>query len=95
MYFIWYIWIKFLVFVFLIIFVNTRKNLLMCLIALEGVILTLGLMLFFNCSISELFILFVLFTFGACEARLGLSCLVIIIRSFGADNFCNISLIKC
>jgi len=76
-------------------FIKQRRHLLISLIALEGVILTLSLILIIQRSEIELFILFVLFTFGACEARLGLACLVYIIRSFGRDDFSILNRIKC
>jgi len=63
--------------------------------ALEGVILTLGLIFIVQSSNIELFVLFILFTFGACEARLGLACLVLIMRTFGSENFLILNNIKC
>lgn len=79
----------------LINFIKQRRHILICLIALEGVILTIGLIYIIQRSELELFVLFILFTFGACEASLGLACLVIIIRSFGDDNFKVLRGIKC
>lgn len=79
----------------LINFIKQRRNLLICLMALEGVILTLGLIFIVQSSNIELFVLFILFTFGACEARLGLACLVLIIRTFGSENFLILNNIKC
>ena len=76
-------------------FIKQRRHLLISLIALEGVILTLSLIFIILRSEMELFILFVLFTFGACEASLGLACLVYIIRSFGRDEFLILNRIKC
>ena len=87
--------ISLIVFSSLINFIKQRYNLLISLIALEGVILTLGLIFIIQSSSIELFILFILFTFGACEARLGLACLVLIIRSFGNDNFYMLRRLKC
>jgi len=79
----------------LINFIKQRRNLLICLMALEGVILTLGLIFIVQSSNIELFVLFILFTFGACEARLGLACLVLIMRTFGSENFLILNNIKC
>jgi len=79
----------------LITFVIQRRHMLISLLALEGVILTLGLIFIFQSSEAELFILFVLLTFAACEARLGLACLVCIMRSFGNDHFSVLRRIKC
>jgi len=90
-----YLSLKVIVIVFFLIFINIRKNLLTCLLAFEGIILFLGCILFFCRNFKDLFVLFILFTFGACEASLGLSCLIIMVRAFGNDNFSNISSIKC
>ena len=87
--------IRLIVIFSLINFIKQRRNLLICLIALEGVILTLGLIFIIQSSSIELFVLSVLFTFGACEARLGLACLVLIIRTFGRENFSILNRIKC
>lgn len=70
----------------LLTFVIQRRHLLICLLALEGVILTLSLILVLQRSEVELFFIFVLVSMGACEARLGLACLVSIIRSYGNDH---------
>jgi NADH:ubiquinone oxidoreductase subunit K len=70
----------------LLTFVIQRRHLLICLLALEGVILTLSLILVLQRSEVELFFIFVLVRIGACEARLGLACLVSIIRSYGNDH---------
>jgi len=87
--------VRFIVISSLINFIKQRRNLLICLMALEGVILTLGLIFIIQRSNIELFVLFVLFTFGACEARLGLACLVLIIRTFGSESFLILNNIKC
>ena len=79
----------------LITFVIQRRHILISLLALEGVILTLGLIFIVQRSEIELYILFVLLTFAACEASLGLACLVLIMRSFGRDNFTSLRGIKC
>ena len=79
----------------LTIFIIQRQHVLMCLIALEGVILTLSLMYIVQGCEVELFILFILLTFGACEASLGLACLVCIIRSYGRDIFSILKTLKC
>lgn len=79
----------------LVTFIIQRRHLLMCLLALEGVILTLRLMFIIQRAEAELFILFVLLTFAACEARLGLACLVRIMRAYGNDHFSALGGIKC
>lgn len=63
--------------------------------ALEGVILRLVLILTLVCSNLELYYIFVLVRFGACEASLGLSCLVLIIRAYGRDHIKRLRRLKC
>jgi len=70
----------------LLTFIIQRHHLLICLLALEGVILTLSLLLVLQVSECEVFFILVVVSFGACEARLGLACLVQIIRSYGNDR---------
>lgn len=77
------------------IFVNQRRHLLMCLLALEGVILRLVLMLVLISSSLELFYIFILVRFGACEASLGLACLVCIMRRYGNDHIKGLRGLKC
>ena len=61
----------------LIIFIIQRNHLLISLMALEGVILILVLGVIFNRGGgSEIYIIFRLLSFAACEASLGLACLV-------------------
>lgn len=79
----------------IITFIIQRRHLLISLIALEGVILTLVLLFISLSCESDIFILFVLLTMGGCEARLGLACLVCIIRSYGRDRFSTIRIQKC
>ena len=66
----------------------------MALIALEGVILTLTLLIIVQTP-QELFFALITLTFGACEASLGLACLVAITRSHGNDLFNTIISSKC
>nr|YP_010688067.1 NADH dehydrogenase subunit 4L [Torix tukubana]WBR65248.1 NADH dehydrogenase subunit 4L [Torix tukubana] len=49
--------------------------------------------LFINMSIPLISV--VVLTLGACEASLGLTLLVLMVRSFGNDNLSNISTNKC
>lgn len=79
----------------LVTFVIQRRHLLMCLLALEGVILTLALILVLQRSEVELFFMFVLVRMGACEARLGLACLVSMMRSYGNDHIKILRSTKC
>nr|ALS46276.1 NADH dehydrogenase subunit 4L [Glycera americana] len=75
--------------------ISQRRHLLMALLALEGVMLTMTLIVVMFSSTNELFMSFVLLTLAACEASLGLACLVIITRSFGNDYFKSLSTNKC
>ena len=65
-----------------------RNHLLIALLVLEAIILTLTLIIASFTIIlnaSELILTLVILTFGACEARLGLACLVAISRVHGND----------
>ena len=76
-------------------FVAQRRHLLMSLLALEGLILRLVLILILTSSDLELFYIFILVSFGACEARLGLACLVSIMRAYGNDHIRGLRGLKC
>lgn len=68
-----------------------RKHLLIALLALEGIILSLTLIMAsfaILVNTSEIILALVMLSFGACEARLGLACLVAISRIYGND-LCN------
>nr|ACB28512.1 NADH dehydrogenase subunit 4L [Nephtys sp. 'San Juan Island' YV-2008] len=74
-----------------------RQHLLMGLLALEAMILTLTLMLtafIMLDSPSELILALVVLTFGACEASLGLACLVSLSRALGNDLCKNMTMTK-
>nr|ALQ78823.1 NADH dehydrogenase subunit 4L [Hemipodia simplex] len=75
--------------------ITQRRHLLMALLALESVMLTLTLTIVLFASMNELFMSFVLLTLAACEASLGLACLVIITRTYGNDYFKSLSMNKC
>uniref|UniRef100_UPI0030E36237 NADH dehydrogenase subunit 4L n=1 Tax=Micronephthys minuta TaxID=1037237 RepID=UPI0030E36237 len=65
-----------------------RNHLLMALLTLEAMILMLTLMMAsftMLLSPSELVITLIMLTFGACEASLGLACLVALSRMHGND----------
>nr|YP_010373153.1 NADH dehydrogenase subunit 4L [Hyperhalosydna striata]QTZ18397.1 NADH dehydrogenase subunit 4L [Hyperhalosydna striata] len=82
----------------LITMVSQRNHLLMTLLALEAMILNLTLLAVLSSSSTtstELFIAMILLTFGACEAALGLACLVKMTRSFGNDLISSSSLNSC
>nr|YP_009107129.1 NADH dehydrogenase subunit 4L [Tylorrhynchus heterochaetus] len=84
-----------LVMVTILYVVSQRQHLLMALLALEGMILML-IMLVVSTSGQEwpMFILIIL-CFGACEASLGLACMVIMARSYGNDHLSLLSINKC
>jgi len=81
----------------LISFITQRNHILICLLALEAIILSLA------CSIalsylSSSFIFFyciLILSFGACEAAVALAVLVSITRSYGSDLIQSINLNKC
>ena len=72
-----------------------RKHLLIALLAFEGIILGLIALYIFTSPPSDIFISIILLTMGACEASLGLACLVNITRSYGNDHLNSICLSKC
>jgi NADH:ubiquinone oxidoreductase subunit K len=72
---------------------NHRQHFLMILLFLEAGILTLALALF--TLTKSLFIIPTLLTFAACEAALGLSCLVKLTHAFGSDSIKALSTNKC
>nr|YP_009307961.1 NADH dehydrogenase subunit 4L [Myrianida brachycephala]AOR87134.1 NADH dehydrogenase subunit 4L [Myrianida brachycephala] len=79
------------------IFMN-KHHLLMSLLLFESLILAMVasmFMLFIYSNLSHLFLILVMLTMGACEASLGLACLVKMMRSFGNDLLMNSSMLKC
>lgn len=70
-------------------FVIKRKHLLLILISLEFIVLALfyGLILYFKFYINENYFCLIYIRFAVCEGALGLSLLVLIIRTFGNDYF--------
>lgn len=83
----------------LIAFISQRVHLLIALLCLEGIILTLVLLIpSFLCLTNILNIpifALIILTIGACEARIGLSIIVNISRSYGTDLFNSTSFNKC
>ncbi|YP_002808598.1 NADH dehydrogenase subunit 4L (mitochondrion) [Tachypleus tridentatus] len=78
-------------------FLMNRKHLLSMLLSLELMMLGSFLMLVFLVSGSlgeESFLLYFL-TMVVCESSLGLSILVLIVRSHGNDYFFNMKLLEC
>nr|QIV24571.1 NADH dehydrogenase subunit 4L [Phaolus metallicus] len=79
----------------LVLFCSKRKHLLLMLLSLELVVLSLYLNIFMylsgvscDCFFSMIFI-----TMSVCEGVLGLSILVLMIRSFGNDYILTLSLL--
>nr|YP_009417625.1 NADH dehydrogenase subunit 4L [Durgades nigropicta]ARX63975.1 NADH dehydrogenase subunit 4L [Durgades nigropicta] len=68
-------------------FIFIRKHILLCLMSLEFIVLYLLFMIFIYCLMFDYsFYLYILFmTFFVCEGALGLSVLVLMIRSHGND----------
>nr|AVW86224.1 NADH dehydrogenase subunit 4L [Euthalenessa festiva] len=75
-----------------------RSHILMSLLALEAMILSLALasiLLSSSVNPMEMFLALILLTFGACEASLGLACIVALARATGNDQISSSSLSKC
>nr|YP_010481495.1 NADH dehydrogenase subunit 4L [Eisenia nordenskioldi]UIX22960.1 NADH dehydrogenase subunit 4L [Eisenia nordenskioldi] len=78
--------------------ISNQSHFLMTLLSLEGI--TLSLVLFVPLSLSvtsapNASISVLLLTFGACEASLGLSLMVLMSRSFGTDMLKSLTMNKC
>nr|AVW86121.1 NADH dehydrogenase subunit 4L [Melaenis sp. YZ-2018] len=75
-----------------------RFHILMTLLALEAMILNLMILALLSTTLpsdKSLFLVMILLTFGACEAALGLACLVKMTRTFGNDHIASSSLSSC
>lgn len=74
-----------------------HKHIIISLLRLEFIILRLFcyLSVLLSFIIRDLYILLIFLTFRVCEGVLGLSCLVILIRSHGNDNLISINLLTC
>nr|UIX22973.1 NADH dehydrogenase subunit 4L [Eisenia nordenskioldi] len=77
--------------------ISNQSHFLMTLLSLEGI--TLSLVLFVPLSLSvtsapNASISVLLLTFGACEASLGLSLMVLMSRSFGTDMLKSLTMNK-
>ena len=72
-----------------------RKHLLIVLLAFEGIILGIITTYIYRLPSIRSFLCIVFLTIGACEARLGLACLVNISRSYGNDHLSSITIRKC
>nr|AVW86172.1 NADH dehydrogenase subunit 4L [Laetmonice producta] len=79
-------------------FTSQRNHMLMALLSLEAIILTFimsSISLISSLNNNEPFLILILLTFAACEASLGLACLVLMTRSFGNDMINSLSINKC
>nr|YP_009327763.1 NADH dehydrogenase subunit 4L [Asymmetricata circumdata]APB92614.1 NADH dehydrogenase subunit 4L [Asymmetricata circumdata] len=90
--------INFFIFMYfsgLIVFCLKCNHLLLMLLSLEFIVLTLyvGLMLFILTFMYESYFLMIFLTMSVCEGALGLSLLVLMVRSFGNDYFKSLSVL--
>nr|WFP43314.1 NADH dehydrogenase subunit 4L [Sanaa intermedia] len=78
-------------------FCSNRSHLLAMLLSLEFMVLAMFMMLFIllNFFDNELYFLMVFLSFCVCEGALGLSILVLLIRSHGNDYFQSFSILQC
>src|SRR6266516_1391044 len=79
-------------------FIIQQHHFLMSLFSLEGIMLTLVAIIPLSLTISNMPIStlsIILLTFGACEASLGLSLIVIISRYYGRDILKSLTINKC
>lgn len=74
-----------------------RQHLLNALLSLEIIVLRLFVLILSTILTNRInfFLTFIILTFGACEASVGLALLVALIRSHGNDYISNISTHKC
>nr|YP_009236882.1 NADH dehydrogenase subunit 4L [Spiniphilus spinicornis]AMJ17347.1 NADH dehydrogenase subunit 4L [Spiniphilus spinicornis]QVM79149.1 NADH dehydrogenase subunit 4L [Spiniphilus spinicornis] len=77
----------------IIVFSSKRKHMLLMLLSLEFIVLSLyfNIYLYLSCQGYEYFFLMVFLTMSVCEAVLGLSILVSMIRVFGNDYVMSFS----
>nr|YP_010437791.1 NADH dehydrogenase subunit 4L [Eisenia andrei]UTB53923.1 NADH dehydrogenase subunit 4L [Eisenia andrei] len=78
--------------------ISNQTHFLMTLLSLEGI--TLSLVLFVPLTLSVMSapntsVSVMLLTFGACEASIGLSLMVLMSRSFGTDMLNSLTMNKC
>nr|UAV86094.1 NADH dehydrogenase subunit 4l [Philus pallescens] len=77
----------------LIVFSSKRKHLLLMLLSLEFIVLSLyfNIYLYLSMMNFEYFFMMIFLTMSVCEAALGLSILVSMIRTFGNDYVLSFS----
>nr|QPT74081.1 NADH dehydrogenase subunit 4L [Micadina brachyptera] len=81
----------------LFVFSFNYDHFLITLLSLEYIVLSLFWFIFIYMlfSMFDLFFMMMMLTFWVCEAALGLSLLVSLIRGFGNDYFNSFNLIQC
>nr|UZN44935.1 NADH dehydrogenase subunit 4L [Timanthes sp. f ZQH-2022] len=78
-------------------FCSNRKHLLSMLLSLEYMVLSMFVMLFILLTFfeNEIYFLMIFLSFCVCEGALGLSVLVVLIRTHGNDFFQSFSILQC
>nr|UAM95678.1 NADH dehydrogenase subunit 4L [Coreamachilis songi] len=80
----------------MLIFVSLRKHLLAVLFSLEYIVLGVYILLcYFLIFVSDLYFCLFFLTLAVCEGALGLSILVLMVRSHGSDYFMGFSVLQC
>lgn len=79
------------------VFISNRKHLLITLLRLEYILLGIFLLIIFYFSLNfiEIYFLIIYLVFGVCEGALGLSILVLIIRTHGNNYFQSFNSLIC
>nr|YP_010598430.1 NADH dehydrogenase subunit 4L [Pachymantis bicingulata]UIX55387.1 NADH dehydrogenase subunit 4L [Pachymantis bicingulata] len=79
------------------VFCSKRKHLLMTLLSLEFIVLILFIILYYYVLMmsGELYMTMFFLSFAVCEGVLGLSILVLMIRTHGNDFFNSFNLLEC
>ncbi|BFM98438.1 NADH dehydrogenase subunit 4L (mitochondrion) [Sergentomyia squamirostris] len=92
-----YYWIlPFILFISgMMVFVSSQKHLLSMLLSLEFIVLSLFLFLMMYLSLldNEVYFSMIFLTFCVCEGVLGLSILILLVRSCGNDYFQSINVL--
>nr|QPT74094.1 NADH dehydrogenase subunit 4L [Pharnaciini sp. NS-2020] len=81
----------------LLVFSFNYNHFLITLLSLEYIVLSLFLFIFIYLLISsfDLYFMMMIVTFWVCEAALGLSLLVSLIRGYGNDFYSSFNLLQC
>nr|AQM39950.1 NADH dehydrogenase subunit 4L [Phyllomimus sp. ZJZ-2017] len=79
------------------VFCSNRSHLLTMLLSLEFMVLSVFMFLFvyFSFFNNEIYFLMIFLSFCVCEGALGLSILVLLIRTHGNDYFQSFSILQC